>query len=151
MVHLLLAASMIFTVPDIDSDFKSYMDYRCITNAESAQYKLQQDCYTDENGLRVYDGYYVVALGTYYSSTIGDKFKITLDSGEELYCVVGDVKADCDTDKTNRYVPINGNIIEFIVDTRKLPKDVRFMGTVSALDDFEGSVESIEKIEEEKE
>lgn len=151
MVHLLLAASMIFTVPDIDSNFKSYMDYRCITNTESAQYKLQQDCYTDENGLRVYDGYYVVALGTYYSSTIGDKFKITLDSGEELYCVVGDVKADCDTDKTNRYVPINGNIIEFIVDTRKLPKDVRFMGTVSALDDFEGSVESIEKIEEEKE
>ena len=151
MVHLLLAASMIFTVPDIDSDFKSYMDYRCITNTESAQYELQQECYTDENGLRVYDGYYVVALGTYYSSTIGDKFKITLDSGEELYCVVGDVKADCDTDKTNRYVPINGNIIEFIVDTRKLPKDVRFMGTVSALDDFEGSVESIEKIEEEKE
>lgn len=151
MVQLLLAASMIFTVPDIDSDFKSYMDYRCITNTESAQYKLQKDCYTDDNGLRVCDGYYVVALGTYYSSTVGDKFKITLDSGEELYCIVGDVKADCDTDKTNRYVPINGNIIEFIVDTRKLPKEVRWMGTVSVLDDFEGSVESIEKIEEEKE
>lgn len=148
MVHLLLAASIIFTVPDIDSDFKSYMDYRCITNTESAQYKLQQDCCTDENGLRVYDGCYAVALGTYYSSTVGDKFHITLDTGEEFDVIVGDVKADCDTDKTNRYVPINGNIIEFIVDTRKLPKDVRWMGTVSAIDIFEGSVESIEKLED---
>lgn len=148
MVTLLLAAQMIFTVPDVDSDFKSYMDYRCITNISSDQYKLQQKCYTDDNGLRVYDGYYAVALGTYYSSTIGDKFHITLDTGEEFDVIVGDVKADCDTDKTNRYVPVNGNIIEFIVDTKKLPKDVRFMGTVSALDDFEGSVTSIEKIEE---
>lgn len=148
MVTLLLAAQMIFTVPDVDSNFKSYMDYRCITNTSSDQYKLQQKCYTDDNGLRVYDGYYAVALGTYYSSTIGDKFHITLDTGEEFDVIVGDVKADCDTDKTNRYVPVNGNIIEFIVDTKKLPKDVRFMGTVSALDDFEGSVTSIEKIEE---
>lgn len=148
MVTLLLAAQMIFTVPDVDSDFKSYMDYRCITNTSSDQYKLQQKCYTDDNGLRVYDGYYAVALGTYYSSTIGDKFHITLDTGEEFDVIVGDVKANCDTDKTNRYVPVNGNIIEFIVDTKKLPKDVRFMGTVSALDDFEGSVTSIEKIEE---
>lgn len=148
MVTLLLAAQMIFTVPDVDSDFKSYMDYRCITNTSSDQYKLQQKCYTDDNGLRVYDGYYAVALGTYYSSTIGDKFHITLDTGEEFDVIVGDVKADCDTDKTNRYVPVNGNIIEFIVDTKKLPKDVRWMGTISALDDFEGSVESIEKIEE---
>lgn len=148
MVTLLLAAQMIFTVPNVDSNFKSYMDYRCITNTSSDQYKLQQKCYTDDNGLRVYDGYYAVALGTYYSSTIGDKFHITLDTGEEFDVIVGDVKADCDTDKTNRYVPVNGNIIEFIVDTKKLPKDVRFMGTVSALDDFEGSVTSIEKIEE---
>lgn len=148
MVTLLLAAQMIFTVPDVDSDFKSYMDYRCITNTSSDQYKLQQKCYTDDNGLRVYDRYYAVALGTYYSSTIGDKFHITLDTGEEFDVIVGDVKADCDTDKTNRYVPVNGNIIEFIVDTKKLPKDVRFMGTISALDDFEGSVTSIEKIEE---
>lgn len=147
LIATLAAATMIFSVPDIDSDFKSYMDYRCITNTESAQYKLQQKCYTDENGLRVHDGYYVVALGTYYSSTVGERFKITLDTGEELYCEVGDVKANCDTDETNRYVPINGNIVEFIVDTKKLPKEVRFMGTVSAIDIFEGDVESIEKLE----
>ena len=147
-IAILAASTMIFSVPDIDSDFKSYMDYRCITNTRSAQYKLQQKCYTDDNGLRVHDGYYVVALGTYYSSTVGDKFHVTLDTGEEFDVEVGDVKADCDTDKTNRYVPINGNIIEFIVDTKELPKEVRWMGTVSAIDIFEGSVESIEKLED---
>ena len=147
-IAIIAASTMIFSVPDIDSDFKSYMDYRCITDTRSAQYKLQQKCYTDDNGLRVYDGYYAVALGTYYSSTVGDKFHITLDTGEEFDVIVGDVKADCDTDNTNRYVPVNGNIIEFIVDTRELPKEVRWMGTVSAIDIFEGSVESIEKLED---
>jgi len=141
---------MTFSVPDIDSDFKSYMDYRCITNTTSDQYKLQKECETNEYGIREHDGYYVIALGTYYSTTIGERFKITLDTGEELLCEVGDIKADSDTDKTNRYVPINGNIVEFIVDTKELPKKVRQMGTISAIDIFEGSIESIEKLEDEE-
>jgi hypothetical protein len=145
---LLLAATMIFSVPDVDSDFKSYMDYRAITNRHSDQYMLQQECSTDpDTGIRVHNGYYCIALGTYYSSTIGERFKITLDTGEELLCEIGDIKADCHTDDTNRYVPCNGNIVEFIVDTKKLPKEVRRMGTLSAIDIFEGSVESIEKLE----
>lgn len=150
MISLLLASAMTFSVPDIDSDFKSYMDYRCITNTASDQYKLQKECETNEYGIREHDGYYVIALGTYYSTTIGDKFKITLDTGEELLCEVGDIKADSDTDKTNRYVPINGNIVEFIVDTKELPKKVKQMGTISAIDIFEGSIESIEKLEDEE-
>ena len=145
---LLLAATMIFSVPDVDSDFKSYMDYRAITNRHSDQYMLQKECSTDpDTGIRVHNGYYCIALGTYYSNTIGERFKITLDTGEELLCEIGDIKADCHTDDTNRYVPCNGNIVEFIVDTKKLPKEVKRMGTLSALDIFEGSVESIEKLE----
>lgn len=147
LLTLTLASTMIFSVPDIDSDFKAYMDYRAITNTKSPQYKLQQVSGTDENGIRTHNGYYLIALGTYYSTNIGDRFKITLDSGEVLLCEVGDIKADCDTDETNRYVPCNGNIVEFIVDTKKLPDDVRMMGTVSAIDIFEGNVESIEKLE----
>lgn len=146
-ITVLLASTMIFSVPDIDSDFKSYMDYRAITNTHSEQYQLQKVSSTDENGLRVHNGYYLIALGTYYSSNVGDKFKITLDTGEELLCEVGDIKADSSTDETNRYVECNGNIVEFIVDTKKLPKEVRLMGTVSVIDGFEGSVESIEKLE----
>lgn len=151
MVGVLLCASMIFSVPeDISTDFKSYMDYRCITNTNSSQYKLQKYAWTDENGLRRYDDYYLVALGSYYSSTVGDCFKITLDTGETFDVMVGDCKADCDTDSTHMYHPMrdgSGNVIEFIVDTKELPKEVRRMGTVSAIDIFEGNVESIEKIE----
>lgn len=151
MVGVLLCASMIFSVPeDISTDFKSYMDYRCITNTNSSQYKLQKYAWTDENGLRRYDDYYLVALGSYYSSTVGDCFKITLDTGETFDVMVGDCKADCDTDSNHMYHPMrdgSGNVIEFIVDTKELPKEVRRMGTVSAIDIFEGNVESIEKIE----
>ena len=115
MVGILLAASITFSVPeDIGTDFKAYMDYRCITNTKSPQYKLQKYAWTDEYGLRRFDVYYLVALGSYYSSTVGDCFKITLDTGESFECMVGDCKADCDTDSKHMYHPMkdgNGNII----------------------------------------
>ena len=151
---ILLASALMFSVPEnIDTDFKSYMDYKYITCKSSPQYKLQQFAYTDDNGLRKVDDYYLVALGSYYSTTVGDCFKVTLDTGESFKVMLGDCKADCDTDSTNMYHPMRnggGNVIEFIVDTKSLPKDVRRMGTVSAIDIFEGDVESIEKIEYEE-
>ena len=153
-VKKLIATAMMFSafaVPKIDTDFKSYMDYRCITNTSSAQYKLQQEAETDENGLRTVDGYYMIAVGTYYSETVGDKFKVTLDSGESFRAVVGDIKDNSDTDRLNMYRPLTGgrgDMIEFIVDTKKLPKKVKTWGSVSALPEFSGNVKKIEKIEE---
>ena len=148
-MNILLTTAILtaFTVPDIDTDFKSYMDYRKITDTHSAQYRLQEHAETDENGLRVYKGRYMIAVGTYYGS-VGDNLTITLDSGITFDAVIGDIKADSTTDSTHRYHPMDdggGNVIEFIVDTRGLPRDVRWMGTVSALDDFKGNVEKIER------
>ncbi|MBO7453463.1 MAG: hypothetical protein J6U54_24280 [Clostridiales bacterium] len=147
---ILLASALTFSVPeDISTDFKSYMDYRCITCETSPQYKLQQYAWTDENGLRKVDDYYLVAMGSYYSSTVGDCFKITLDTGETFNVMIGDCKADKDTDSQHMYHPMRdggGNVLEFIVDTRKLPREVRLMGTVSSIDIFEGDIESIEQI-----
>lgn len=142
-----------YTIPDIDSDFKSYMDYRCITSELSPQYKLQQYAWTDENGLRRKDDYYLVALGTYYSDTIGDCFLITLDTGDSFKAMVGDVKDDKDTDSTNRYRPMEygkGNIVEFIVDTKSLDSFTRKMGTVSVIEGFGGNIQSIESIDYEE-
>lgn len=34
------------------SSFKSYMDYRALTDTSSTQYEMQQCAYTDDNGLR---------------------------------------------------------------------------------------------------
>lgn len=146
MISLLCAAT-ILTVPDVDTSFKAYMDWQCITNVRSEQYKLQQEAITDENGLRVYDGCYMIALGTYYG-TVGDRFKITLDTGIEFEAIMGDVKDNRHTDETNRYVPSNGNLIEFIVETDDLPRLARRMGDVSYVDEFlEGCVEKIERID----
>lgn len=148
-MNIITAAAILteLTVPDIPTDFKAYMDFRKITNRESIQYRMQQSAETDENGLRMYHGRYMVALGSYYGD-VGDELTITLDTGTELDVVIGDLKADCETDRTNRYHPMeggSGNIVEFIVDVRQLPEDARWSGTISAIDGFEGDVEKIER------
>lgn len=138
-------------VPGGDTSFKSYMDYRCITNRESAQYKLQQICTTDTDGLRrTTGGDYVIAVGSYYSDTVGDRFRITTEAGE--FCAtVGDLKADAHTNRTHQYTAMdNGmkNVIEFVVDVDTLDETAKVMGDISyAGDKFEGNVERIEKIE----
>lgn len=122
--------------------FKSFMDYRTITNKSSEQWRLQQDAVTDQQGLRMYRGRYLVAVGTHYSSYCGKELDVTLDTGKLIRVVVGDVKQDIHTDETHRYVPTNGNIIEFIVDTSKLDSLTRAMGDISYTG-FAGSVISI--------
>lgn len=138
--------------PSGDTSFKSYMGYTKITNTNSAQYKLQGECYTDAYGLRRRGGDYVVALGTGYADEIGDRFKITLDSGEHFNVVVGDFKADADTDAaTHTYTPMqngNKNVVEFVVDVDALGRTPRKMGDISYCgDDFKGNISKVERIE----
>ena len=143
----------ILDVPNIDTSFKSYMDYKFITDKTSAQYILQQSAWTDDNGLRRFGDYYLVAMGTYYSNNIGDTFKITLDTGISFDVMIGDIKADEHTDDSHKYSPIYNNkgnliyanVIEFIVDTQTLDNQVRKLGTISGYDKFKGNIVSIEK------
>lgn len=142
-----------YEVPTGDTSFKSYMDYRTITNTRSKQYDIQQHSKTDADGLRYYGSYYVVALGTFYSDTIGTRVRITLDTGVQFYAIVGDIKANCDTDKTNRYSPMaegRKNVVEFIVDTDVLDRKAKMMGDISYVegDEFKGNVTKIERIQE---
>ena len=142
-----------YDIPDYDTAFKTYMDYRKITDKTSAQYMLQMEAYTDDMGLRKYGDHYIVAIGTYYSDNIGDTFKITLDNDTSFNVIIGDIKADCHTDSQNMYSPvydnngnlISANVIEFIVDTNKLDRSVKKLGTVSAYDDFKGNIVKIER------
>lgn len=138
------------SVPGGDTSFKSYMDFRKITNTGSDQYKFQQDCWTDANGLRRKGSYYVVALGTGYASEVGDKFRVTLEDGSTIRVIVGDFKADSDTDSTNRYTEMsngNKNILEFIVDVSALPRTAKRMGDISYIEGMSGDVETIERKE----
>lgn len=141
-------------IPDCDTSFKAYMDYNCITDDTTMQWELQQTAYTDEYGLRKVGTDYCVAVGSYYSETVGERFKITLDSDNEFTVIISDLKKDEHTDSSNRYSPVydeNGefysaNVLEFIVDTDQLHSMVTTLGTVSYYDEFEGNIVSIEKI-----
>jgi hypothetical protein len=143
-----------YDVPDGDTAFKSYMSYKAITNTRSAQYKLQQQCWTDDEGLRRLDDDYVIALGTYYAEYIGERFKITLDTGESFTAVIGDFKADRHTDSRHQYYDCgNGkkNVVEFVVDTNSLNGKARRMGDISYIQGFKGNIKTIEKEEGSKE
>lgn len=142
-----------YSIPNYETSFKTYMDYRCITDKTSAQYMLQMEAYTDDMGLRKYEDHYIVAMGTYYSDNVGDTFKITLDNDTSFNVIIGDIKADCHTDSKNMYSPVydedgnfvSANVIEFIVDTKKLNKSVKRLGTIEAYDDFKGNIVKIER------
>jgi len=131
-----------------NSSRKTYMDYRKITDTSSEQYKLQQnkDCYTTDTGLRKLNEYYCIAVGTHYSNNIGDKLIVHMENGESFKAIVADIKDDKHTDETNRQHIKDGSVIEFIVDTKKLPELVRKMGDISYMNEiFEGEIKSIEK------
>jgi len=145
-------------IPTCNTEFKTYMDYRCITDKTSAQYELQQFAWTDEDGFRRIGDDYIVAMGTYYAENVGCRFKITLDTDNEITVIIGDIKQDAHTDYFNRYTPIydengiffSGNVLEFIVDTDVLPKVPRRLGTVSYFDYLKENIKSIERIETEE-
>lgn len=131
-------------VPSEISNFKSYMDYRMITCG--AQLELQKQAYTDANGCRKVGNYFCIALGSYYGSEIGAKYRIHLSDGTSFLGILADQKADKDTNATNQYTIYNRDIIEFVVDTNCLPSAVQLSGSLSSLEKFEGKVVGIDKL-----
>lgn len=142
------------SLPDYDTSFKAYMDYRCITDKTSKQYELQQKAETDDLGLRKYGDYYLIGLGTYYADSVGEKFRITLENDKVFYAMTGDIKADIHTDKNNMYSPvynsngtfISANVVEFIVDTKAMDRKTKLSGSVGTYEDFSGNIVKVEKI-----
>ena len=144
-------------VPSINSSFKTWMSYKAVTNESSPQYKLIRGwgwadsegfirC-TGEPSLGVEQDYYLIALGSYYGTTIGTKYRITLDTGRIFYGVLADCKDNRHTNSTNQYVELNGNIVEFLVNTTKLNKGVKRMGDASAYIPLDGRVVNIERMD----
>lgn len=122
--------------------FKSYTDYKCLAR-NSAQWKLQEQAYTDENGLRKIGDAYMVALGSYYGTTLGTKYTVTLSNGSVFQAILCDCKKDIHTDANNQKTLSDGSVLEFYVDTVVLPKSVKTSGTISSINFFSGSVVSI--------
>lgn len=126
--------------------FKSYTNYRLL-NSNTPQGRLQTLAYSDENGLRKVGEYYCVALGSYYGTTIGDCYIVTLSSGNSFKMTLCDVKADIHTDINNQYTLANSCITEFYVDYSCFNYYAKSAGNISVLPGFDGSIIKIEKID----
>lgn len=125
---------------------KSYMDYRKITLTSSKQYELETNgyAYTGKHGIRMINGRYLCAIGTYYSDDVGRYVDLVLENGTIIPCILGDIKADEDTDSTNRYTVHDHSVVEFIVDTYSLSSTVRHMGNLNyANEDWNSSIITI--------
>ena len=131
---------------EADGKFKTYMDYRKITDKSSKQWALQEQAWTEGRGFRKIGEHFLVAVGTFYADEVGKELLIELEDGQRIKAIVGDIKQDKHTDPTNRYVPVNGNIVEFIVDVEKLNPEVIKRGDVSWLG-LNGKIKSIWEVE----
>lgn len=102
-----------------NSNFKAYMSYRAVTCTSSPQYQLLNGdtAYTDTNtGIRMVGDRYCIAVGSYYSTQVGQKLDLELSTGVIIPCIVGDCKADYHTNSTNQFCLHNGSVAEFIID-----------------------------------
>lgn len=120
------------------------MDYRCITNETSNQYKLLKsgDIRICSNGLlKDSNNNTCIAIGQAYAS-VGDVLDVTLESGIYRFRVL-DLKATKDT-KNNKQCIYDGSFIEFVVDADKLPNDIKLLGNLDKW--FRGNIKKVEKV-----
>lgn len=116
----------------VTSGFKSYMDYRTITDETSLQYVLQNEyAYTGNYGIRMVDDRYCIALGSYFTSDIGQYVDLILENGIVIPCVLSDQKADVHTDENNMVTVHSDCLTEFIIAVDCLDDTVELYGDIS--------------------
>ncbi len=146
-------------VPNIDSSFKTWMAWQVWERycPNSAQYKFfKNNGWVDSQGfvrcsaekdLGIEDDYYMVAMGSYYGTTLGTKYKITLDTGKVFYAILGEFKANIHTNSTNQYSVNNNDIVEFVIDENLLNPIVKSSGSANVYPPLNGRVAKIERID----
>ena len=134
-----------------DNYFKSYMDYRAITDKNSYQYKLihsEKISICSDGLLRDKNGFIAVALGSYYSTKIGERFIITFENGNKIKVITCDAKADKDTINGANH-KTDGSMIEMIIDVSKAKKYYPMgikMGDFNYEEGFQGNIIKIVKV-----
>lgn len=133
-----------------EKDDSGNIRYKNAFAANSEQAMLQEDCFTDVNGIRYYKTggkkCLCAALATAYSTEIGTVFEAELKNGTKLLIICADFKNPLE--EANE--PIYGTpctnydgqdavcLIEFVVDWTKLPRIVKDAGTFTVLPQFGG-------------
>lgn len=135
-------------IPTLSTVRKQCTDYRHYNIAGSPHNRLQQSAWTDNIGCRRFNNDYIVALGTFYTEKIGDRFEITLANGNVFTIIFGDSKADKDTDATHMYAPCplygtdepGANLLEFIIDEDIMTKECYRYGGIDYYEEFRSDV-----------
>ena len=134
--NIYLSEYELYDTPD-NCHFKSFMDYRTITDKTSKQFDMQNnEAYTDVNtGLRMVNDRYCIAVGSFYTKTIGKKIDVVLENGTIIPCIFAE----------------DGSVIEFIVDTPLLDNKVIHSGNIEFVNDyFKGEIVEIRVEKEEQ-
>jgi hypothetical protein len=110
--------------PRLKEQYLTYEPYTAITSEGTPHYKLRNLATSTEEGYRVYNGFVLVALASYYGTDIGTTYNIYFDDGKVMKAILGDNKSDLHTDTSHKYRDASdkydgssGNIVEIIFDT----------------------------------
>lgn len=127
-------STTVYRVPAYNG-FKSYErgileNGKCIFHKNTRQRELQTMARSTKTGFRRVNKRYLVAVGTRISDDVGQYITLVLKNGTNIPCIVGDIKADRDTDETNTFTA-NGCCSEFIVDIRRLSDKLKEGGNIS--------------------
>ncbi len=109
---------------------KTYESTDKITYGLAGQ--LNRSANADSKGFMKVDDRYLVAIGTSHGIEIGQWFDIILENGNIIPCIMGDTKADCDTDESNTFTSHSKCATEFIVKTDLLGENAKW-GDVSKI------------------
>ena len=134
-------------VPNVKRDFKSWTNFRQCVNRDSGQWRIltSEDTWTDNNGFRRKNNDYMVAMGSYYTHKLGDRFRIITEDNNDFTVTICDYKSDKHTDEKHQYSVRSGCIVEFYVDNN-LIESVKRSGNCSSLPELSGKVTKIYKL-----
>lgn len=138
-------------VPANNNEFKAQESFRVFDNPNTKQYQMQHsgNAWTDEDGFRRYgeEGYYMVAMGSYYTQQCGTILRVTLSSGRQIEVITGDQKSDLHTDAKHQMCKRTDSILEFIVDLEQVCNKAKISGDMSdaKYSDMSGKVIKIER------
>ncbi len=85
----------------------------------------------DDDGFMKLDNRYLIAVGSRFDTEPGQYIDLVLQNGIVIKCIMGDAKADVDTDATNTFTYRSRCCSEFIIDEDSIRTDISKRGNAS--------------------
>lgn len=85
----------------------------------------------DRDGFMKLDNRYLIAVGSRFDTEVGQYLDLILENGVVIPCIMGDLKADEDTDSTNTFTCHSRCCSEFIIDENSIRSDIYERGNAS--------------------